>query len=117
MKSLRFGYTEYWTEFIVPRDSEIQTLRGPRGEDLGVSGWRTSTSGFWSPRACSPLWAITPGEGLEAGGHTGVVRAIYNGEADFGTVFFSPTIDADSNPIWDGDPAERRRPTDAVHRV
>jgi len=33
---------------------------------------------------------IVPGDTLEAGGHTGAVRAIYNGEADFGTSFYSP---------------------------
>ena len=27
---------------------------------------------------------------------------MYNGEADFGTTFFSPAIDVDSNTVWDG---------------
>jgi phosphonate transport system substrate-binding protein len=36
--------------------------------------------------------ALTPGETVEAGGHDGVVRAIYNGEADFGTTFYSPPL-------------------------
>jgi len=104
LKSLRFGYTEYWTEFIVPRDSDIQSF-----EDLEGRTWAypdgASTSGFVVPAGMFASSGVTAGEGLEAGGHTEVVRAIYNGEADFGTVFFSPTIDADRNTIWDGNPA------------
>ncbi|OFW67443.1 MAG: hypothetical protein A2Z12_03290 [Actinobacteria bacterium RBG_16_68_21] len=104
LKSLRFGYTEYWTEFIVPRDSDIQTF-----EDLEGRTWAypdgASTSGFVVPSGMFASLGVTPGDGLEAGGHTEVVRAIYNGEADFGTVFYSPTIDAANTPIWDGDPA------------
>jgi phosphonate transport system substrate-binding protein len=45
---------------------------------------------------------IEPGETVETGGHPAVVSAVYNGEADFGTVFFSPAIDADRNVLWDG---------------
>jgi len=45
---------------------------------------------------------IDVGETFEAGGHSATVRAVYNGEADFGTVFFSPSIDADRNVLWDG---------------
>ncbi|HEX9977977.1 MAG TPA: PhnD/SsuA/transferrin family substrate-binding protein, partial [Acidimicrobiia bacterium] len=104
LKSLRFGYTEYWTEFIVPRDSDIQTF-----EDLAGKTWAygdgASTSGFIVPSGMFASLGVTPGESLEAGGHTEVVRAIYNGEAEFGTVFFSPAIDAARTPIWDGDPA------------
>jgi phosphonate transport system substrate-binding protein len=57
---------------------------------------------------------IEPGESVEAGGHTAVVKAVYNDEADFGTVFFSPSIDADSNVIWDGTSANADVPDDLV---
>nr|MCU0466865.1 hypothetical protein [Anaerolineae bacterium] len=33
---------------------------------------------------------IEPGERVEAGSHNNVVTAVYNGEAEFGTTFFSP---------------------------
>jgi len=101
MKSKRFGYTEYWAEFIVPRDSDIQTLA-----DLAGKQWAYpdagSTSGFLVPSGMFGQNGIETGETLEAGGHSATVRAIYNGEADFGTVFFSPGIDADRNVLWDG---------------
>jgi phosphonate transport system substrate-binding protein len=101
LKSLRFGYTEYWTQFIVPRDSDIQSL-----EDLAGKSWAYpdagSTSGLLVPRGLLTSLGIEPGESFEAGGHGATARAVYNGEADFGTTFFSPAIDADGNPVWDG---------------
>lgn len=103
LKSLRFGFTEYWTEFIVPRDSEANDVF-----DFAGAKWAypdaTSTSGFLVPSGIFQKFGIKVGESFEAGGHSAVVRAIYNGEADFGTVFFSPQIDADKNVIWDGTP-------------
>jgi phosphonate transport system substrate-binding protein len=41
---------------------------------------------------------IEPGETVEAGGHPGAVLAVYNGEADFATTFFSPPLKPD--PAW-----------------
>jgi len=103
LKSLRFGFTEYWTEFIVPRDSEANDIF-----DFAGAKWAypeaTSTSGFLVPSGIFQKFGIKVGESFEAGGHSAVVRAVYNGEADFGTVFFSPQIDADDNVIWDGTP-------------
>jgi len=102
LKSLRYGFTEYWAEFIVARDSAFATL-----EDLDGATWAYpdggSTSGFIVPSGIFANLGITPGEGFEAGGHSAVVRAIYNGEADFGTVFYSPQTSALSGEvIWDG---------------
>jgi phosphonate transport system substrate-binding protein len=101
LKSERFDYTEYWAEFIVPRESEVTTLA-----DLAGLKWAypdaTSTSGFLVPRGMLTQNGIEPGETVETGGHPAVVSAVYNGEADFGTVFFSPAIDADRNVLWDG---------------
>ncbi len=38
------------------------------------------------------IWASTVGETLEAGGHPQSVKAVYNGEADVGTAYFSPPL-------------------------
>ena len=98
-KAVRFGWDVYWAEILVPADSDIQSLA-----DLDGKKWAYpdagSTSGYL---AILPLFAangITPGETLEAGGHTGVIRAIYNGEADFGTAFFSPPLKPEGEPAW-----------------
>ena len=113
LKALRFGYTEYWTQFIVPRDSDIETF-----EDLEGKTWAypdsTSTSGFLFPQGMFLARDIEPGDGLEAGGHDQAVLAVYNGDAEFGSSFYSPPIDSEGNSLWDGDPAEADVPDDLV---
>ena len=113
LKSLRFGYTEYWAEFITQRDSDINTI-----EDLAGRTWAypdaTSTSGFLVPSGIFATTGIETGDVLEAGGHTATVLAVYNGEADFGTVFFSPAIDAEGNDAWDGTDAGADVPADLL---
>ena len=101
LKSLRFGYTEYWTQFITQRDSDIESF-----DDLDGRTWAYpdggSTSGFLVPTGMFTATGVTPGESFEAGGHSATARAVYNGEADFGTTFYSPIVDLDGNNLWDG---------------
>jgi phosphonate transport system substrate-binding protein len=98
-KAVRFGWDVYWAQILVQRDSDIDSL-----EDLNGLKWAYpdagSTSGYL---AILPLLAdanVTAGETLEAGGHTGAVRAIYNGEADFASTFFSPPLKPEGEPEW-----------------
>ncbi len=104
LKSERFGYDVYWTQFIAPRDSDINSV-----EDLAGKKWAypdaTSTSGFLLPSGLFTSLGIDITDSFAAGGHSEVARAVYNGEADFGTTFYSPPIDADGNNAWDGDAA------------
>ncbi len=113
LKSLRFGYTEYWTQFIVPRDSDIESL-----DDLNGAVWAfpdgTSTSGFLVPSGMFESMGIEVGEEAEAGSHDAVVEAIYSGAADFGTTFYSPPVDAEGNVLWDGDKDNGDVPDDLV---
>ena len=113
LKSLRFGYTEYWTQFITQRDSEIDSF-----EDLAGATWAYpdggSTSGFLVPTGMFTATGIEPGESFEAGGHSAVARAVYNSEADFGTTFFSPIVDADGTPLWDGTLEDADIPADLI---
>ena len=99
-KAVRRGWGVYWTEFIVPRDSDIDAL-----EDLEGLKWAYpdagSTSGYLAPLVTMNEAGVTPGETLEAGGHNQVVSAVYNGEADFGTTFFSPFAVPDGTDAWD----------------
>jgi len=57
---------------------------------------------------------VTPGESFEAGGHSATARAVYNSEADFGTTFFSPIVDLDGVPLWDGTLADADIPADLI---
>jgi phosphonate transport system substrate-binding protein len=113
LKSLRFGYTEYWTQFIVPRDSDIGTL-----DDLNGTTWAYpdtgSTSGFLVPSGMFESMGIAAGEESEVGSHDAAVQAVYDGSADFGTTFYSPPIDSEDNSLWDGDPDNGDVPDDLV---
>ncbi|HHC09375.1 MAG TPA: phosphate/phosphite/phosphonate ABC transporter substrate-binding protein [Actinobacteria bacterium] len=115
LKAKRFGYTEYWTEFITQRDSDIQSL-----EDIAGRKWAYpdagSTSGFLVPSGIFKQLGVEPGESFEAGGHTATVRAVYNEEADFGTVFFSPAVDPEGNVLWDGTLETADVPADKVDK-
>lgn len=98
-KAIRFGNDVYWAQLLVARDGDIQSLA-----DLNGKKWAYpdagSTSGYL---AILPLLAengIEPGETLEAGGHTGSVRAVYNGEADFASSFFSPPLTPEGMEPW-----------------
>jgi len=91
LASERYGWNVYWTAFYVARDSDFETL-----EDLEGASWAypdgASTSGYLYPQALYADMGITVGETIEAGGHPQAVRAVYNGEADFGTAYFSAPL-------------------------
>jgi phosphonate transport system substrate-binding protein len=87
----RFGWNVYWTGFFVARDSEYQTL-----EDLAGATWAYpdagSTSGYLYPASIFSDLGIEAGETIEAGGHPQSILAVYNGQADVATAFFSPPL-------------------------
>lgn len=98
-KAVRRGWGVYWTMYVVQRDSDIQSL-----EDLEGKKWAYpdagSTSGYLVPAVQLKELGITPGETLEAGGHPEAVRAVYNGEADFATAFYSPWAAPEGAEAW-----------------
>jgi phosphonate transport system substrate-binding protein len=105
-KAVRRGWGVYWTMFVVQRDSDIQSL-----EDLEGKKWAYpdagSTSGYLVPAVVLEEAGVTPGETLEAGGHPEAVRAVYNGEADFATAFYSPWAAPEGAEAWEiGDDPE-----------
>lgn len=87
--AVRRGWPVYWAAYIARRDSGIRTFN-----DLAGKSWAYpdagSTSGFIFPSVELAQAGIEPGERVEAGSHNNVVTAVYNGEAEFGTTFFSP---------------------------
>ena len=88
-KAVRFGLDWYAAMVIVARDSEYQTLA-----DLNGKTWAypdaTSTSGYLYPLYMFQEEGVVPSESVEAGTHDAAVRAVYNGEVDFATAFWSP---------------------------
>ncbi len=91
LASERRGWNVYWTGFYVARDSKYQTL-----EDLAGAKWAYpdagSTSGYLYPASIFGDLGITTGETIEAGGHPQSVLAVYNGQADVATAYFSPPL-------------------------
>ena len=87
--AVRRGWNVYWAAYIVRRDSDIYTFG-----DLAGRSWAypdsASTSGFIVPSVELQAAGIEPGERVEAGGHNQVVQAVYSGEVEFGTTFYSP---------------------------
>lgn len=98
-KAIRFGYPVYWAEYIVARDSEFQSLEDLEGATWGY-GDQGSTSGYMVPAVELAEAGITPGEQVQTGGHNQTVTAVYNGEVDFGTVFYSVPLNPDGDPIF-----------------
>ena len=98
-KAIRFGYPVYWAEYIVARDSEFKTLADLEGKTWGY-GDQGSTSGYMVPTVELAAAGITPGEQVQTGGHNQTVTAVYNGEVDFGTTFYSVPLTPEGKPVF-----------------
>lgn len=98
-KAIRFGYPVYWAQYIVARDSSYQTLADLNGAKWGY-GDQGSTSGYMVPFVELAAAGVTPGEQVATGGHNQTVTAVYNGEVDFGTTFYSVPLNPDGKPLF-----------------
>lgn len=87
----RFGWTVYWAQYVVRRDSDIYVLGDLEGKTWGY-GDPGSTSGYIVPATELKARGITPGAEVQTGGHNQTILAVYNGEVDFGTTYYSPPI-------------------------
>jgi len=101
--AVRFGLSWYTQEYLVQRDSPYKTLADLAGKKWAVPD-RGSTSGFLYPSAEFKANGIEPGEIVEAGGHGAAVLAVYNGEVDFATAYFSPPLLPDGKWYYGMDP-------------
>jgi phosphonate transport system substrate-binding protein len=104
-KAVRFGWPVYWSQILVPRDSDITSI-----EDLDGLTWAVpdlgSTSGYLVPLVQLNDAGVEPGEIVEAGGHPNAALAVYRGDADFATTFFSPPLILDGDAWAIGDPPQ-----------
>ena len=98
-KAVRYGFPVYWAAYIVGRDSTYQTLADLQGKTWGY-GDQGSTSGYMVPTVELAAAGVTPGEQVQTGGHNQTVTAVYNGEVDFGTVFYSVPLKPDGSNAW-----------------
>lgn len=99
-KAVRFGNSVYWAQILVPRDSDVETI-----QDLDGLKWAYgdagSTSSFMYPTVLWDEEGITPSETVEAGSHNAAALAVYRGEADFGTTFYSPPLLPEGMGFWE----------------
>ena len=98
-KAVRYGSSVYWAEIIVKRDSNFKTIKDLDGKKWGY-GDVGSTSGYLVPLAMFKDAGIKPGEKVATGGHPQSVKAVYNGEVDFATVFFTPASVPEGVDKW-----------------
>jgi phosphonate transport system substrate-binding protein len=109
--AVRFGLSWYAAQILVQRDSDLESIDQLNGlkwavPDLG------STSGYLYPSVMFQEAGIEPSETVEAGGHGQSVLAVYNGEVDFSTSFFSPPL---TDPAWQfSDDPEPFEPADVI---
>ncbi|MEM6284628.1 MAG: phosphate/phosphite/phosphonate ABC transporter substrate-binding protein [Chloroflexota bacterium] len=89
--AVRFGWPFYWAQYIVRRDSDIYVLGDLEGRSWAYPD-SASTSGFIVPSVELQSAGIEPGEQVEAGGHNQAVLAVYNGDVEFATTYFSPPL-------------------------
>jgi len=99
-KAVRFGNSVYWAQILVARDSDIDSL-----DDLNGLTWAYSepgsTSSFMVPTVMWDDNGITFSESVEAGTHNAAALAVYNGEVDVGTTFYSPYLQTGDGPKWE----------------
>jgi phosphonate transport system substrate-binding protein len=94
--AVRFGLSWYAAQIVVARDSDLQDINDLAGKKWAVPDLG-STSGYLYPSVMLQDAGVEPGEIVEAGGHPQAVLAVYNGEVDFSTSFFSPPL---TDPTW-----------------
>ncbi len=97
--AVRYGLSWYAAQYVVPMDSEAQTVTDLDGMSWCIPDYG-STSGYLYPSVEFLNLGIEPGEVIEAGSHNNAMLGVYNGECDFGTAFFSPPLLPNYNRNW-----------------
>ncbi len=99
-KAMRAGYDKFWTEILVRRDSGITSLAELEGRKwaYGDPGFTTD---YLAPLIMFNESGVTPGQQIQTGSHRKALVALYNGEVDFVTTYFSPpTYVNTSQVVW-----------------
>jgi phosphonate transport system substrate-binding protein len=89
--AVRFGLPWYAAQIVVPMDSPAESIEDLEGLTWGIPDFG-STSGYLFPQAMFQSAGVETGEVVETGGHNNAMLAVYNGEVDFATAFFSPPL-------------------------
>lgn len=98
-KAIRNNLDVYYAQILVRRDSDIQSIKDLNGKKWGY-GDAGSTSSYMVPLVMFRDAGVTPSESVETGGHPQAAKALYNGEVDFATTFFSPPLKPQGMEPW-----------------
>jgi phosphonate transport system substrate-binding protein len=103
-KAVRYGFDVYFGEILVKRDSPYKTIKDLDGKKWGYTD-AASTSGYMVPLIMLENAGVKPSESVATGGHPQAVKAVYNGEVDFASAFYSAPLKPAGEPVWKiGDP-------------
>ncbi len=98
-KAIRNKLDVYYAQILVRRDSDIQSIKDLNGKKWGY-GDAGSTSSYMVPLVMFRDAGVTPSESVETGGHPQAAKALYNGEVDFATTFYSPPLKPEGMEPW-----------------
>ena len=99
LASVRYGVADYYGAIYARRDSGIESILDLNGK-VWVYNEVGSGSGYVIPKQIFDKIGIVPSDVIETGGHTNTIAALYEGQGDFCTAYYSkPTPPAD----WTGD--------------
>jgi phosphonate transport system substrate-binding protein len=88
---VRFGLPWYAAQIVVSADSPAESIEDLDGLTWGIPDFG-STSGYLFPTAMFQAAGVETGEVVETGGHPNAMLAVYNGEVDFATAYYSPPL-------------------------
>ncbi|OYZ23981.1 MAG: phosphonates-binding protein [Bdellovibrio sp. 28-41-41] len=86
---LRHGSATYQSQFIVPNDSKIKSLKDLDGKTIAFAD-PSSMSGYLLPLKTLRDHKVNPKESIFAMKHDAVVTKVYLGEVDAGATFYTP---------------------------
>lgn len=89
---LRHGLATYQSQFVARKDSSIKTLKDFSGKKIAFVD-PASTSGFLLPKKVLNDRKIQPAQEIFAMKHDSVISMVYQGQAEGGATFYSPTAD------------------------
>ena len=99
LASVRYGEGTYYGAIYVRRDSGIESIIDLHNK-VWVYNEVGSGSGYVIPKQMFDNLGIVPSSLIETGGHTNTIAALYEGQGDFGTVYYSKPTPPDG---WTGD--------------
>ncbi len=98
LASVRYGTVFYFGAIYARRDSGIESIL-----DLDDKVWVyndvVSGSGYVIPKQIFDTIGIVPSDTIETGGHTNTIAALYEGQGDFCTAYYSKPTPPDG---WTG---------------